>query len=397
MIAIVEARPARSTGKAATTLGRLLDVLGYRPGKPDVFIKPNMVDAVPPSDAVDTDPFLVGGLILALAERGGKRFVVGDGSGYFSSDERTWTRLVDESGYGRVMASLRAGGVDVELVNLETTARVEVPWAHGTIAIPELCQTHVYINFAKMKTHVHTTVSLATKNQKGLLALADKKAFHLRTDGDGLHGRIKALGAAVRPELALVDGTRALEGSGPSTAPGGQTAVRHVNAIIGGRDMAEVDAAACTIIGIPPAGVRHLRAAGISLAPGSDPLVPATPPFAMPSLDVKMGEKVSRCAFETCCTGCQMALSRLFRKMLFTPALRERFLAWQAGIDRAVIVMGKGETTSAPGALPIFFGTCTRQAWLDRGGVHVPGCPPDHGQAIEIMLSTKATTRAREP
>ncbi|MHA1681824.1 MAG: DUF362 domain-containing protein, partial [Promethearchaeota archaeon] len=316
MIAIVPVPSTKKVDSALEPMLKLLDVLQYKPSTNHVFIKPNMVDEVGPREAVDTDPNLISALILAMDQMYDvDEFVVGDGSAYFSSKGKNWDRLVKGTGYGAMADTLRdARGLDVSIVNLESVDRDEYEWEYGTVRLPSLCRTHSYVNVAKMKTHLHTTVTLSMKNQKGLLALSDKKLFHLGKKYGNLHESILELSKVMEPELSLIDATRALEGSGPATAPDGQTKVRRLKICMGGTSMVEVDNAACRVMGIPVEEVRHLPAVDVSLAAGSSGLSPAEPPFARPKIEIRMWN-IHRHTFETCCTGCQMALSRAMRKI----------------------------------------------------------------------------------
>jgi len=369
----------------------MLAQLNFKPSSRKVFIKPNMVDATSPLEAVDTDPALVGGLILALKERGVEEFIVGDGTGYFN-EEKNWLRLLDESGYKMMVDDLEKNhGIHVPLVNLETVHREEFPWNFGTIKLPSLCRTHVYINFAKMKTHAHTQVTLLCKNQKGLLSLADKKAFHLAKKYGNLHENIKELASAVRPELAIVDATRALEGTGPTTAPDGQTKVRRLKMCLGGTSMLEVDNASCQIMGIPVESVLHLSKVPVTIAPGSEPLVPAVPPFARPKSAVMVTDNLFLHMSETCCTGCQMSRSRMFRKIAFAPQINQRFNSFRQEHGRIDFIMGamadeSVEKIRSHGGTLVFFGNCTKKMAETPGIIHVPGCPPDHNDAINVLI-----------
>ena len=154
----------------------------------------------------------------------------------------------------------------LSLANLEWEPTEEVPWKHGKIKLPALLRTHAYVNAAKMKTHIHTTVTLSTKNQKGLLLLRDKKEFHKGYGGAGdLHECIRELAEVVRPELTVADATYALEGTGPTVAPEGQTRARKLGICIGGTDVFEVDNACCRLMGIPVSEVRHLPEVPVEL------------------------------------------------------------------------------------------------------------------------------------
>jgi len=392
MITIEKVSTTRNLDVVVEAMEKLVDHLTFKPKKNRVFIKPNIVDAVPPREAVDTDPAIVAGLIIALNNKYKiHEFVIGDGSAYFSSKDKNWQRLIDESGYEKMVKHLEAKrGINVRLENLEKVERKEYPWKFGTIRLPALCETHSYLNVAKMKTHLHTMVTLTLKNQKGLLLLADKKAFHLGTKYGNLHESIKALAGAVSPELAIIDATKALEGTGPATAPEGQTNVRKLGLCIGAHSMAEADTAACKIMSIPCDLVMHLDEASVNLAEHSAPLQVATPPFIRPKIEVKMWN-IYRHTFETCCTGCQMALSRTLRKIMFVPELRKKFGELQDKYKRIDLIMGKQsieviqEITEKGGTL-IFFGNCTKDLGKKFDGIHIPGCSPDHNNAIEIIF-----------
>ncbi|HME52114.1 MAG TPA: DUF362 domain-containing protein [Candidatus Lokiarchaeia archaeon] len=391
MISIVSLALPRSSEAAKEAMGKLLDTLGYRPSQPRVFIKPNIVDSLPPTDPVDTDPSIVGGFVLALADRGTSEFVIGEGTGYFN-DEKNWERLLEESGYKAMVADLvNNHGINVSTLNLETAERDDFPWTFGTLRLPLLCKTHAYINMAKMKTHMHTMVTLATKNQKGLLLLADKKAFHLGKKYGTLHENIKALGNAVQPELSIIDATRALEGSGPTIAAN-ETSTRRLKLCIGGTSMAETDNAACKIMGIDVSEVQHLDKVEFEIAQGSEPLLPADPPFARPKIEIKMTEHFYRHVFESACTGCQIAMSRMFRKLVLVPELQKAFGTFQTEHGRIDLVLGttskeKLDEIASKGGQLVFFGNCTKKfAEKFEGSIHIAGCSPDHNDAIRILL-----------
>jgi hypothetical protein len=321
--------------------------------------------------------------------------VIGDASAHFSSDERTWSRLIEESGYLAVSSTLRgAHGIQVSIVNLEMEPRDDVPWKYGSLKLPSLCKTHAYINFAKMKTHSHTDVSLCTKNQKGLLMLADRKAFHLGKKYGSLHENIAALGDALHPELAIIDATRALEGSGPSTQPDGQTKVRRLKLCVAGTNMLEVDNAGCKIMGIPVSEVRHLRPVDISLVAGSEALVPADPPFTRPSPEILVTDNFYVHMFETCCTSCMQSRSRMFRKIAFEPGINHQMAAFRKRHKRVDFIMGNTPKAivnkiQARGGILVFFGNCTKKIAEEFHAIHLAGCPPHHNDAIHDLLDSK--------
>jgi uncharacterized protein (DUF362 family) len=392
VISIVPLEVTRQVEDAHAAMNQMLDQLHYTPSQSQVLLKPNIVDALKPNEAVTTDPFVVQGLILALQERGATSFVVGEASGFFASDEH-WAVAVNEAGYVKMVDSLtKEFGIDVTLINLETAEREDYPWEYGTLPLPAICHTHAYINIAKMKTHAHTQVTLCCKNQKGLLRLAEKKKFHRGIQGANLHECIRALTAAIQPELAIIDATRALEGTGPTTEMNGQTKVRRLKLCIGGTDQVEVDNAGCLIMGTPVTEVAHLPEVPVEVAPGSLTLEDAIakPPFRRPCIEVING-CFHRFAMETACTGCQVSLSRTFRKIQFVPELRALLGTFQESHSHVNLVLGKTPAEkireiAANGGEFVFWGNCTKDLAEEFGGKHVPGCSPDHNEAIKILF-----------
>ncbi|MHA2121568.1 MAG: hypothetical protein ACW990_10225, partial [Promethearchaeota archaeon] len=68
MITIVHVNPD-SLDDVKTAMVKLIEQLNYKPSTPRIFLKPNVVDALEPSHAVDVDPIVTAGLILALNEK----------------------------------------------------------------------------------------------------------------------------------------------------------------------------------------------------------------------------------------------------------------------------------------------------------------------------------------
>jgi len=143
----------------------------------------------------------------------------------------------------------------------------DYPWKYGTLSLPSSANLTPTSTLPD-EDHTHTLVTLANEEPEGFaLRLADKKAFHLGQEIWQLAREISMASENRRnAELTLIDATRALEGSGPTTAPRGQTKVRRLKTCIGGTNMLETDNAACELMGIPVVSVRHLGKVPVSLA-----------------------------------------------------------------------------------------------------------------------------------
>ncbi|HMB65555.1 MAG TPA: DUF362 domain-containing protein, partial [Patescibacteria group bacterium] len=268
-------------------------------------------------------------------------------------------------------------------------------YGDGNIFLPRLIKTHSYINVAKMKTHMSTSVTLSMKNQKGLLLLKDKKGFHLGYgENTDLHSCIVRLSQIVKPELAMVDGTRALEGSGPTTAPEGLTNVRRLDLCVMGKDMIEVDNACCKIMGFDIKSVKHIPEVPVRLSKCSLPLATVKPPLKKPGNVLKIGNLRLHIS-KWMCTGCQMAYSRMIRKIMYSKELSKKFQILQKKEPVINMYMGKSCLALIEDARKrtgdkkprIFFGTCATQASQDLEGIHISGCPPDYRKATKKIIS----------
>lgn len=129
MITIVQVKPD-SLEAVKRAMAKLIEQIGYSPSKPRIFLKPNVVDALKPSQAVDVDPMVTGGLILALNEKFDiEEFVIGENSGYFSEKEETFQRLIETSGYKEMVEDLKENyGIPLKMINLEYVDMDEYEW-----------------------------------------------------------------------------------------------------------------------------------------------------------------------------------------------------------------------------------------------------------------------------
>jgi len=157
---------------AEEQIRQALRLLDYEPQRKKILIKPNVV-AVPrwlpiggAPRAIITDLRFIEALLRVFD---GYQITIGEGAvATYDTDA-----ILEKAG---VKALARRYGA--RLVNLDQAERFELPWAYGTLRLPTLLQTHEYINAPKLKTHLSTGVTLACKNQKGLLSSADKIRFH---------------------------------------------------------------------------------------------------------------------------------------------------------------------------------------------------------------------------
>ena len=348
-------------------LKRALDSIGYAPSKEAIFIKPNLVRPFPPYRGITTHPAVVKAFISLYPNH---RFVIGDGTPV-PGDYRRVLRVCGFS-------SIAGKHSNVRIVNLDDVPREPVRCGEKTLRLPVLLRTHEYVNIAKMKTHSQTYVSLAVKNQKGLLLLADKKNFH-KAD---LHAPIMQLGESVRPALNIVEGLVALEGNGPSFFG----KAKRLGAIIAGKDAFAVDAACCRVMRLDIRAARHLKP-DVSFEAVGDGIKSVRTRFAPPGDRWSIGRM--RVYFdEHCCSICLSNLPVLSRKIIRHP-LKLAKLAYHAAMGDIALVGGNTLPPEAKGKRITFLGECGRRCAQDAGMARdariVGGCPFRPDELLKLL------------
>ena len=275
----------------AEALGRLLAPLGgiahyVRPGQ-KVLLKPNMLAARLPEEAVTTHPSLVACVVRAVVAAGGEA-LVGDSPGAGSM-----ARVGKKSGIREAVEA--AGG---RMTEFDETSVVE---GSGTFRRLELartyCEADVVINLPKLKTHEMMTLTCGVKNLFGTVVGAAKAGLHLTA------GRSRELFAGLLLEIAqarpvaltIVDGITAMEGNGPNSGT-----PRSLGLLLAGENPVAVDTVVGRIAGIPPELLPVEQEARRRGLPGAEfdqiqlcgdlPFTPAVPPFSLPEgLDPQFG------------------------------------------------------------------------------------------------------------
>lgn len=251
-----------------------------------VLVKPNLLAATPPEAAITTHPAVVGAVVQLVKEAGGEP-VVGDTPGANVPDTPGGLRRVYQA--TGLLALAEAAGVEL---NWDTTG-VAVANPAGRLAkrlelIRPAVEADVVIALPKLKTHVLTTLSGATKVLFGAVpGLAKPVAHATFHDPDRFGDLLLDIITRLTPALVLMDAILALEGDGPGR--GGRP--RQVGALLAGADPIAVDLVACGLTGIDPLAVPPLRAArvrgwwdGASAPPtlGEDPTRLAVRDFVLP-------------------------------------------------------------------------------------------------------------------
>ena len=218
-----------------------------------VVLKPNLVDYLP-DRPVHTAPEVLEAAIDYLRQHDVAQIVVADGPSF----NRDSDHLLAESGLGDRLERIGVPFVDLNYDDLD---RVPLEGNYGRLTSLYLPRTitraDLVISVPKLKTHHWAGVSLSLKNLFGVVPGVEygwpKNSLHV----NGIPASILALYATIRPGLALIDGVVGLEGDGPIYGEAKRTGV-----LMMGTDLVALDATATRVMGMAPASVDHIRAAG---------------------------------------------------------------------------------------------------------------------------------------
>ncbi len=214
-----------------------------------VFLKPNLCGRPPILPGENSDPVFTKELVTFLLKNGASKVIIGHTSLLGTSDKAFPFEEVIKGGGFDIFYNMDR----VEIMNLDLEKKNKERIEGAIFNIPEIVRkADFYINLAKVKTHMETTVSFSLKNQMGLLALQDRIRMH-QTD---LETHIALLGKILKPHLAILDGIVSMEGNGPHHGQPNKT-----NFIGFGTDMVELDSAVAYIIGFDFKAIKQIAIA----------------------------------------------------------------------------------------------------------------------------------------
>ncbi len=224
-------------------------------GSTKILLKPNLLARHHPSKAVTTHPAIVKAVILQCIKYGAKpeNITVADSAGGVYN--RPTMQSIGKS--AGLISVCEQTGANFYLNCEYYTVNINGELLKSTYFIKPFETADFIINLPKLKTHVMTGLSCATKNLFGAVPGLYKAGLHAKYPQKELFGTaLVDVCEAVNADLHIVDAVIAHEGNGPS---GGNA--RYAGAVFGGVNPYAVDVAAANIIGISSNTITYLKSA----------------------------------------------------------------------------------------------------------------------------------------
>lgn len=342
-----------------------------------VFIKPNLCAREPGLLSENSDIRFMKALAEFLVDKG-CRVIIGHGANQPTKDLKFPFKKVIEIAKLDSLKGLR----NVKIVDLDKERTKAVTYKGFSFHVPKIVfDADLYINLAKMKTHMQTYVSLSLKNQLGLITVEERKKVH-RTDLDKL---IAFLGKAVKPDLSIIEGLVAMEGNGPHHGKN-----KRMDVVMAGDDMVELDSLACHIMGLDRRRAEHIVSAQKIGAGGvadrsmirryeryAKRFKPAQP-YIRKGLALYTWPTSG-------CPGCLKALEEAAGRLKRGPGTALRFFIRTSIPTHIVLGTCEGLDRKKLKGKLMGFGNCSKGFCKKHGIKHYPGCPMSSREIEKIL------------
>jgi uncharacterized protein (DUF362 family) len=228
----ISGEPVAATRKALEAMGGIPRFVkkGQR-----VVLKPNMSFSRTPDFSATTHPLVVATAAQACIEAGAQQVLILDHTLQRAEFclERTGIRDACKNIPGVHVLALQEKKFfhEIKIPQGKVLERVEV--------MKEILDSQVLINIPVAKSHSATGVSLGMKGLMGMIW--DRESFHSQYN---INQAIADLATVIKPQLTILDATRALASGGP----GGPGEVKKPNLVIAGIDPVAVDSYGVTVV-----------------------------------------------------------------------------------------------------------------------------------------------------
>jgi uncharacterized protein (DUF362 family)/NAD-dependent dihydropyrimidine dehydrogenase PreA subunit len=205
-----------------------------------VLIKPNILLAKKPEEAITTHPAVIEAIIRAVQETDAVILVGDSPGGLVGNVGRHW----EITGIEEVCNRL-----DVDIVNFEASGVYEETINGNSYHIAKpMLDVDFVINVPKIKTHELTTFTCAIKNMLGTVPGLIKVDYHKKAPTPPEFSSLLVdIFALTKPNLNIADGIIGMDGTGPSSGN-----PKELGMILASTDGVALDSFICHILGKDP-------------------------------------------------------------------------------------------------------------------------------------------------
>ncbi len=207
--------PGYSSELVQSSISRLIDNLGGFPDKvlnaKRILLKPNLLSARDPSEAVTTHPEIVRAVVREIrrnTKADSLEISLGDSPAGNYSPQELWSKTG--------MLSV-AREEDIGLLPFREAKKLEIPDFGIVPVLKDLDDFDALVNLPKLKTHMLTKMTGAVKNLYGLVPGPAKSNFHGKFSSPRRMAEfLGALYSVLRSDFTVMDAVESLAGNGPS-------------------------------------------------------------------------------------------------------------------------------------------------------------------------------------
>lgn len=215
----------------------------FSPGN-SVLVKPNMLSARKPEEAVTTHPAILKAVLLFLKERKCHAMVAD------SPASGSFQRVAERTGIKDVCQEM-----NVPIFELDQPTKVDGRVYKKISVDKRVFEVDKIVNVAKLKTHSQMILTLAVKNTFGCVPGLEKSGWHMRCGtNENFATFLVDLHELVNPTLNIVDGILGMEGNGPANGK-----VKHFGVIALSTNGFVLDFVLCKRLNVDPLLIYTVR------------------------------------------------------------------------------------------------------------------------------------------
>jgi len=220
-----------------------------------VLVKPNLLMGAEPSKAVCTHPAVLKAVCTIITKLGCTVTIADSPGAGIPYKPKNLHRAYELAEYTSI------GTLPGVTLNEDTSSR-PVSFPDGFFVkqfeiISPIIDADAVVVVSKLKTHIYTGMTGATKNMFGAIPGLDKPPYHARMQDASLFGKMLLdLNRCVKPVLQIMDAVEIMEGDGPMAGT-----PAHLGVILASPDHIALDIVATRLIGFDPLSIGSISAA----------------------------------------------------------------------------------------------------------------------------------------